>query len=954
MELTPDQWQAIFTGSITQDSDGKPKQACLYVEQPPRTPPGVSFDIDSILGFVDSPAVATHGIWFYSALQYGQNISTDVPHFIFARAEGADFITFHLFFHICHVPMTSIGLQQLWDHVLAAVCQPGLQDFRDPELFIQAKGTKLLFKYPDAPSDLLAVMNSFDDKLHGILDFSHICSDRLYIDVGKETCPIPNGVPSPEPWIYLWRRCCIRHHLSQLYDGSIPKSGQNFYHESMLRDAGGMTTLTPVRSRLRRGGILYGQMYSLTKQIVDAARTYPFQNPDLRLLALDPQLRNGMQSIGGKPASGKNITDRAYLASKRRCHYGLTDSKQRSFGVREEYRISWVLFQSILAVLRSLTPKARFTYLPGPPPYLWTVRTPIFVDYVWRNINKFITGFELVRAQCSGGLTTWEQTKLMDMFLRCLRVAVGGYDYSREGALWWSRRELPQPVGLPRVYYGLGFGQTLEHLSRRADLSLEWLRQYPRDNVITDQIVSWLCHICLQQMRADVLHSIQGDLRPKVRTTILDDHVQFYRKGLSATLVNGMTAVSGNRASVKSPQEVAQALFGLNDGWLRGHWENKPFRKLHQWMCTALQHMSTENRLLQVFNCRLQRYLFAHHWVLPYPTPGGLAPRTKDGKRRWFSIDVQCEAGLAKENASLESWYWAGTRWRPGYPTPLPRYLRWSQDEWQSWVHRHIGQTLSYEVRELSYDQENFAFNLSDKHSGLRRNPLRGIRDPVVRDLRKSRDGNSLILNAPGIESEAHVLAMPQQAIPSHLQPELEFQMCEQVERYIASLRKQIADGCEQVFKSQKSPIPQSTRRHIISCHAPQEAMQPRLAPRPQQAGQPRLAPIPQQGEQPRLAPMPLLPEQVAPVLGSQLTPLCLPRPTVRLYYVARGSQRPPRNKENRRQTVSKRGRPAKYANREEKAAADVARSRDRRRAQSQMELDRQAENPFRFYQFTQ
>jgi hypothetical protein len=28
-ELTPDQWQASFTGSTTQDYDGKPKQACL-------------------------------------------------------------------------------------------------------------------------------------------------------------------------------------------------------------------------------------------------------------------------------------------------------------------------------------------------------------------------------------------------------------------------------------------------------------------------------------------------------------------------------------------------------------------------------------------------------------------------------------------------------------------------------------------------------------------------------------------------------------------------------------------------------------------------------------------------------------------------------------------------------------------------------------------------------------
>ncbi|KAI3565766.1 hypothetical protein IWW34DRAFT_581921, partial [Fusarium oxysporum f. sp. albedinis] len=49
--------------------------------------------------------------------------------------------------------------------------------------------------------------------------------------------------------------------------------------------------------------------------------------------------------------------------------------------------------------------------------------------YVWHNINKVTTGFELIRAR---------------------------------RALWWSRRELPQLAGLLRVYYGLGFSQTLE------------------------------------------------------------------------------------------------------------------------------------------------------------------------------------------------------------------------------------------------------------------------------------------------------------------------------------------------------------------------------------------------------------------------------------------------------------------------------------------------------------
>ncbi|KAH7187922.1 hypothetical protein BKA60DRAFT_580756 [Fusarium oxysporum] len=126
---------------------------------------------------------------------------------------------------------------------------------------------------------------------------------------------------------------------------------------------------------------------------------------------------------------------------------------------------------------------------------------------------------------------------------------------------------------------------------------------------------------------------------------------------------------------------------------------------------------------------------------------------------------------------------------------------------------------------------------------------------------------------------------MSQQVIPSYLQSELESQICQQVESYIASLRKQIADGCAQVLKSQKSPITQSTRKHITSCHASHQAIQPRLARRSQQ-------PV-----QMRLAPRPLLPEQLASVLGPKLTPPCLPRPNVRVYHVAYGSQQPPHGK---------------------------------------------------------
>jgi hypothetical protein len=135
----------------------------------------------------------------------------------------------------------------------------------------------------------------------------------------------------------------------------------------MLRDAGSLTTLTPACSRLRRGGVLYGQMYNRTKEVIDATRTFPFQNPELRQLALDSQLRNSAQSIRRMSPWAKRVTEHAYLASKRRCHTGLMDSRRRAFGVRVEYRILWALFHSLLAVLRSLRSVNLSTGLLGPP-----------------------------------------------------------------------------------------------------------------------------------------------------------------------------------------------------------------------------------------------------------------------------------------------------------------------------------------------------------------------------------------------------------------------------------------------------------------------------------------------------------------------------------------------------------------------------------------------------------
>jgi hypothetical protein len=362
------------------------------------------------------------------------------------------------------------SLHQLWLRILQTVEQPGLHDFRNPKLYFSAKGTKLQFK-PQTPSKtVLEVMENFKSQLHNVISLNYVLPEQLYVDMASETCPpSPSMFANPQAatpvraQTYLWRRCCLKAYLEWLYNGKVPKSNQNIYHNVMLRDACDMTSLTPRRSRLRRGGLLYSQFYSLTKEVIDAAKTFPFQNPGLGELSLDSRLRSSAENIVGSSRRSGVIIKEAYIASKRRCHFSLLESSQKSFEIREEHRISWPLFLSLMQQLRSMDDdQIRFRAL-EPPSYVWPLRTNTLFHFIRRNVDKFATGFELVRARSQPGSTTWEQTKMMEMFLRCLKFSSSSHNYSREGAIWWSRRERPLgATGQTQVWCGLGFSRTLE------------------------------------------------------------------------------------------------------------------------------------------------------------------------------------------------------------------------------------------------------------------------------------------------------------------------------------------------------------------------------------------------------------------------------------------------------------------------------------------------------------
>lgn len=301
-------------------------------------------------------------------------------------------------------------LDRIWAKVLEIInSTPGLADFREPQIFFSAKGTKLQFKTSPSRPSMLDAMENFESYLERVIDLNLVYLNRLYIDLGKEICPRVSLLSTQrrhiddEAQVYSWKRCCLEHYIDWIYDGQPPATGtdgQKYFSQNMLYEACSLTSLTPKRSKLREGGLIYSQFYGSVKEVSDATKCIPFNHDGLEEIALDPQIRQGAKSAAGGNRRDAKVIERAYCASKQRARSALLDSRKKSFGIREEHRISWALFQGLRELLREQDREQLEILLFDCPSYAWPVKTEAYLNFLWRSADKFATGFEVVLARC--------------------------------------------------------------------------------------------------------------------------------------------------------------------------------------------------------------------------------------------------------------------------------------------------------------------------------------------------------------------------------------------------------------------------------------------------------------------------------------------------------------------------------------------------------------------------
>lgn len=342
----------------------------------------------------------------------------------------------------------------MWDDMMQAAGTPGLNDFRSMFLLVNSKNLKLLTKR-DSPLDCFI---SFHEQWQRSCDSTYLEPETTWIDYAKEIVHPHFLVPGTEsdredhhpmePRTFLWRSCCLESHINHLKEQlNIAEDCKGFrstfYQWALTKEACNMTLQANKNNALRRAGHAYAQFYSPIKEVLDTAKKKPFTNTGLEALAIDPHLTKAVARAGGSTVVNLEQLQQAYLSSRDRTMLGLEAAAGKSFGIREEHRITIDLIVPIISELNRRQAQSPLRFVPREGSILpwWTLPTRDVASFLQANLLRFALPFEYVRSQVHNKQTTWSQSKMMVMLLRGMRVGIDAALLPKETGLWKDERE---------------------------------------------------------------------------------------------------------------------------------------------------------------------------------------------------------------------------------------------------------------------------------------------------------------------------------------------------------------------------------------------------------------------------------------------------------------------------------------------------------------------------------
>ena len=363
-------------------------------------------------------------------------------------------------------------LDALWTLILKVIDEnPGFHRFQGATLFTHAKNTKL--ESMGANIGLTEMYDKWEQRWAAAVDEQFFNKNRTYVDLAKQTTSEDSALPfdrlsaSHEAEVFLWKRCCLDAYAQTRTllkpDGSKAKGNpkRTTYPWATMRDTMGQTLFAAPQGGETQDGLIYSQFYGLIKTPFDSTKVYIFDNDAVENLSLDPGYIRSLQQEGGGITFSKGVCQFAYLHSKRRAYANLLDNQWRSYGIREEHRISLTMMEEIYQQWRQwdLYDAEDIDANLSPLPY-YIVPTKELLSFLYAQINKYCFLFEHVLAH-TGKTYSLPETIVMVVALRALRFCYGGNLLGRESLLYKDHWEILHDQKTI-IKEGLGMRKTIE------------------------------------------------------------------------------------------------------------------------------------------------------------------------------------------------------------------------------------------------------------------------------------------------------------------------------------------------------------------------------------------------------------------------------------------------------------------------------------------------------------
>ncbi|TGO31397.1 hypothetical protein BHYA_1028g00010 [Botrytis hyacinthi] len=600
-------------------------------------------------------------------------------------------------------------LDRLWNAIIQSIeDNPGFNRFRGATLFAHSKNIKLEFMN----SSLTKVYDDWHSKWTATIDAQFYNPDRTFVDLAKQVTSQDTALPfdhiptNHEAEVFLWKKCCLEAYAKSRVvleaDGSPARGNpkRTTYPWATMRDTIGQTLFAVPHGQENMDGLIYSQFYALIKTPFDSSKVYVFDNDSVENLALDPGYIRALQQAGGGITFSKAVAEFGYQHSKKRAHANLVDNRAKSYGIREEHRISQTMMEEIYQQWQQWDRYGDEDDISRPHLPYYIIPTKGVLDFLAAQINKYCFLFEHILSH-TGRTYSLPETTVMVTALRALRFSYGSNLLQQESLLYKDRWEhmrdsrliVKEGLGMEDTMTRCGLGwflpkfnwatcrlasphgdnilvgnalvhkeyerrwravKDLRDVYIRFNQAASWYDRYNLscNDTLLNQWLEYLFALNIEQFNTDIWkemlksHKHSPELSPLAFQ--LQENIRFCYKGMKGLfLVDGVAApphfVTGNKMRFHKANDLLDFLFSWRDDQERRGWAHKPYRIILQKTFELIERYMGK----WVAEDWLKRFLYLvqlTHWVLPYPTQLNLIGSTKTNnnaglKRRmmWFS-----------------------------------------------------------------------------------------------------------------------------------------------------------------------------------------------------------------------------------------------------------------------------------------------------------------------------